>query len=195
MKKVWVTSCSQSQGWPISRVTMSNITVVEKPNSSRPQSIIRIISSTSNARHLRCRCRLRTSFSAIFSEKRIGYREKGKTRRGRHSRPLHAIRQSFSGADQILDLDRMRAKLLGKLVLQRSGDLDETRLVDIGHDLDADRFQLVRRLMLELDSLGGLILTDLIRCCGHPLLLVIGQALPRLIAYPYSIDIGLMLGH
>ena len=35
------------------RVTMSNITDTEKPKHSTPQSIIRISSSRSNARHFR----------------------------------------------------------------------------------------------------------------------------------------------
>src|SRR6516165_254986 len=53
MKKVEVTSCNHSQGRPISRVTMSKMTVVQKPSSRRPHSIISTVSSGSSARHLR----------------------------------------------------------------------------------------------------------------------------------------------
>ncbi len=89
----------------------------------------------------------------------------------------------------------MRAKLLGKLVQVRRGDLLKARFVDIGHDLHADRLQLVGRLMLQLERLGGLGPTHLIGRRRHPLLLLIGQALPQLVADPDEIVIGFVLGH
>src|SRR6185369_1066080 len=54
--------------------------------------------------------------------------------------------------DEVLDLLGMRTELLGKLVEIGIGDLYEAGLVDVGDDLDADRFQLVLRLMLEFDG-------------------------------------------
>ena len=61
MKKVEVTSCSHSQGRPISRVTMSQITDVQKPASVTPHSTISTPSSQSSDFHLRWRWRVSTS--------------------------------------------------------------------------------------------------------------------------------------
>ena len=65
-------------------------------------------------------------------------------------------------ADQVLDLDRVRAELLGQLVQIGVGNLDEARLVDVGDDLDAERLELVGRLVLQLERLGRLVLADLV---------------------------------
>src|SRR4051812_41223504 len=51
--------------------------------------------------------------------------------------------------DQVLDLLGMRAKLLGQLVEIGVGNCDKARFVDVADDLDADRLQLVLRLVLE----------------------------------------------
>ena len=42
----------------------------------------------------------------------------------------------------------------GKLVQIRRGDFREALLVDVGHDLHSNRFELLGRLMLELGALG-----------------------------------------
>src|SRR4029079_8102468 len=65
MKNVDVTSWSQSRGWPIVRVRMSNITDSEKPKHRIPQTIIRINSSLYSERHFRWCCRCKTNLSAI----------------------------------------------------------------------------------------------------------------------------------
>ena len=53
MNSVEVTSCSHNHGLPMVRVTMSAVTESENPKHNAPQTIIRIISSLSNARHFR----------------------------------------------------------------------------------------------------------------------------------------------
>src|SRR5205809_7708504 len=70
-------------------------------------------------------------------------------------------------ADQILDLLGMRAELFGELVEIGIGDRDKAGLIDIGDDLDADRPQLVLRLMLEFDRFRGLGLVDLVGRAYH----------------------------
>src|SRR4029077_16001059 len=86
----------------------------------------------------------------------------------------------FDAADQIFDLDGVRAELIGEFVEIRSGDVGEARLVDVGDDLDADRLELAYRLVLELERLGRLVLVDLGGRRLHPLLLLGGKALPEL---------------
>src|SRR5215470_6907280 len=135
MKNVWVTSCSHSHGCPISRVTMSNNTVVEKPNSSTPQRIISAISSRSSACHLRWRCRLSSSLSAICM---MGLTTGRRAERAMHSASASLDRRLRHGHDQVLDLDRVRSELLGELVEVGTRDLLEAALVDVVDDLDAD---------------------------------------------------------
>src|SRR5258706_5266847 len=91
MKKVMVTSCSQSQGRPAVRVTMSHMTVTVKPVIATPQSTISTPSSGSRARHLRCRCDCWTS------ERRAGC--------------------LFHVAHEVEDLHCVRAEIVGELVL------------------------------------------------------------------------------
>src|SRR6516225_4547466 len=66
MKKVDVTSCNHSHGAPMVRVTMSNVTVVEKPSRHSPHRIIKIVSRTSKQRHFKWRCRCSTSLLVMF---------------------------------------------------------------------------------------------------------------------------------
>src|SRR3984893_5869787 len=53
--------------------------------------------------------------------------------------------------NQVLDFLGVRPELLGELVEIGIGDRGEAGFVDVGHDLHADRFQLLLRLMLKLD--------------------------------------------
>src|SRR5436190_10637227 len=185
MKNVWVTSCSHSQGWPIVRVTISKTTVVENPNSSSPQTIIRTSSRPSSARHFRWRCRSSTSLSAMrmSSTRQAAEGREASLRRGR----------LLDGVDQVLDLHRMGTKLLREPLLQRRSGADEARLVDVGDDLDADRLQLVRRLMLEVQRFGRLRASDFVGRRRHPLLLIVAQALPQLVADPDEVVVRLVL--
>src|SRR5690349_10696038 len=105
MKKVMVTSCSQSSGRPSVRVAMSQTTVTVKPVSAIPQSTISARSSGSRKRHLRWRCSSRTRAMASAAL-------------------LYA-------AHQAEHLDRVRAEVHGDLVLHRCGDLLEAGLVDL----------------------------------------------------------------
>src|ERR1700719_885722 len=123
MKNVEVTSCSHSHGRPISRVTTSKITVVQKPNSKRPQQTMRTVSSGSSARHFKCRCRLSTSLSARVMTDPYR-RRKGRTRPS-FSVSTSALPQLVDGPDQVLDLGRMRPELLGELVEIGVGNLLE----------------------------------------------------------------------
>jgi hypothetical protein len=50
--------------------------------------------------------------------------------------------------------NRANDALGDKLVQIRRGDFREARLVDIGHDLHSNRFELLGRLMLQLGRLG-----------------------------------------
>src|SRR5215467_7727406 len=99
MNSVDVTSCSQSQGAPTVRVTMSNVTVAQKQNSSTPHSTISASSRPSSTRHFRWRCRGATSLTAMV----IGNSACVRERRG----PLTGL---LYGLDQILDLHRVGAK-------------------------------------------------------------------------------------
>src|SRR5215470_2101105 len=66
MKKVDVTSCNHSQGAPRVRVTMSKVTVEEKPSRHSPQRTIKLVSRTSKQRHFKWRCRCSTSLLVMF---------------------------------------------------------------------------------------------------------------------------------
>src|SRR6202521_3344020 len=72
------------------------------------------------------------------------------------------VRDLIDRPDQILDFLGMRSELLGELVEIGIGDRGEAGFVDVGHDLHADRFQLLLRLMLKLDRLRRLLLVDLV---------------------------------
>src|SRR4051812_9677102 len=82
--------------------------------------------------------------------------------------------------DQVLDLLGMRPKVLGELVEIGIGYRRKALLVDIGDDLDADRFQLGRRGPFQVESLPRLLLADFIARRQHPFLLFGGKALPQL---------------
>ena len=97
-------------------------------------------------------------------------------------------------ADQLFDLDGVRAEFSGKLVQIRRGDPDKARLVDVGDDLDADCLELADRLVLQLERLGRLVFVDLGGRCLHPLLLLGGEALPELVADPDKAVIGFVFG-
>src|SRR4051812_35394921 len=128
MKKVEVTSCSHSHGRPISRVTMSQTTDVQKPIRVAPHSIISPDSSQSSAGHLSLRWRCRTSerSSAMCVVPAT----------------LEAL---LNGADKLLDLCRVRSELLGHLLEIGARHLGEARLVDVD-ELDAHALELCRRL-------------------------------------------------
>src|SRR5215475_3793253 len=66
-------------------------------------------------------------------------------------------------ANQLQDLDRVRAKLLRKLVLDGLRRLRESGLVDVVDDLHPDLLQLVGRVLLELECHRRLFLGDLVR--------------------------------
>src|SRR4051812_26638112 len=129
MKKVIVTSCSHSQGLPRARVTMSHTTVIVKPAIAMPQNTMSARSIASSARHFRWRCSSETRAMA---------------------RPL------LHAAHEPQHLDRVRAEILGDLVLHGCGDLLEARLFDLVDDLHAHLLQLGARLALELERLGRL---------------------------------------
>src|SRR2546421_13108394 len=115
---------------------MSRETEREKPNTASPQTIIRIISSESKARHFKCCCRRSTSLSAML----IGPQSDGRTAcwsaaarkraRARCKSSKPPLRRLIDSSDQILDFVGVRAKFLGELVKIRIGDFLETGLVD-----------------------------------------------------------------
>src|SRR5262249_11603791 len=173
MNSVDVTSCSQSQGLPIVRVMMSNVTVVQKLNSKTPHSTISASSRPSSARHFRWRCRRATSLTAIAIGDSACVLER--KREGRRAGPLPGL---LHGLDQILDLQRVRAKFGGEFVEIGICKFLKTGFVDVRDYFDAERPQLVRRLVLQVNGFGRLLAAHLIRSCLHPLFLLVGQTFP-----------------
>src|SRR5512135_2975978 len=111
MKKVIVTSCSHSQGRPMVRVTTSHTTLTVNPVIATPQSTISTRSSGSSARHFRCRC---------DSWRRVA---------------MARLPVLFHAAHELEDLDRVRAEVLGELVLDGLAHRLEAGLVDGRDDL------------------------------------------------------------
>src|SRR5258705_1361798 len=133
MKRVDVTSWSQSQGWPIVRVRMSHETDRENPNSINPQMIIKTISSLSRARHFKWRCRFSTSLSAIATSQHHGWGLPPASSTSAFPDPGRSV----DGPYQSLDLVGVGAELLGELVQVGFADLLKAGFVDVGDDLDA----------------------------------------------------------
>src|SRR6185369_4069306 len=127
MNSVEVTSCSQSQGAPIVRVTISNVTVVQKLNRRTPHSTISASSRPSSARHFRWRCREVTSLAAMVIGTSACMHERNEE--DRRTSPLTGL---LHGLDQILDLHRMRAEFSGKFVEIWVCKFLKTGFVDIG---------------------------------------------------------------
>src|SRR5207245_220038 len=109
-------------------------------------------------------------------------------------RPLLCKRLIY-GPDHRLDLFGMWAEILGQLVQVGIADLLETRLVDVGDDLDSHRLELCRRLPLELERFFGFLRADVLGGGQDPLLLFRVEALPQLVADPDNRVVRLMLAH
>ena len=88
--------------------------------------------------------------------------------------PQESPKHLFDRGDQLFDLGCVWPQLLGQLLQIRIGDLDKSRLVDVGDHFDADRLQLGLGLMLELERLAWLRLVDLGRRY-HDLLFLLGR--------------------
>src|SRR3569832_2846215 len=121
MKKVMVTSCSQSHGRPMVRVTTSHTTVSVKPVLATPHSTISARSSGSSQRHFRCRCDSCSNATA---------------------------RDLLDAAHQLQDLHGVGPELAGDLVLEGLAHGFEARLVHAGDDLHAHLLQARARLAL-----------------------------------------------
>ncbi len=70
-------------------------------------------------------------------------------------------------------------ELRGELILDWLRHRDETGLVDVLDDLDADALELLRRLLLELERVRRLLLADLGGGLLDALLLVVGRGSAR----------------
>src|SRR5262249_14370140 len=162
MNSVDVTSCSQSQGAPIVRVTMSNVTVVQKLNSRTPHSTISASSRPSSTRHFRWRCRGATSLTAMV----IGNSACVRERKRADGSALWSL--LLHGLDQILDLHRVRAEFGREFIEIRIREFLKTGFVDVGDYFDTKRLQLVCGLVLQIDGLGRLFTADFIGGCLHP---------------------------
>src|SRR4051794_39190696 len=143
-KKPVVTCCSHSHGACSSRVTTSRNTEPVKPMIDTPHRTIRPASTGSSAFHFRCRWRGRTRLRLLTGT------------RGRS-----AVRRSLHVANEVEDLDGVRPELLGEAVLDRLGVVGKPGLVDVVDDLYAHLLELLGRVLLELQGLGGLGLGDL----------------------------------
>src|SRR5579872_775183 len=107
---------------------------------------------------------------------------------------LLTMRTSINRPDQILDLLGMRAEILGELVEIGIGDLLEARLVDIGHDLDADFLKLGGRCPFQVEGPLGFLQADVPRRRLHPSPLLGIETLPKLVADPEDGVVGFVLG-
>src|ERR1051325_2058010 len=88
------------------------------------------------------------------------------------------LRARLHVADEIKNLDRVRTKLLGKLVLDRLGSFLEPGLVDAIDDLHAHGLQLRCGVRLELQRHGGLALGHFVGGRLHPTLLLVRETVP-----------------
>src|SRR5512146_2874244 len=89
-------------------------------------------------------------------------------------------------------LHGMRSKLLGQLILDRPYRLDEAALVHVDQ-LDPHRLQFHPGVLLEFQGVGRLQLRHLVRRGFHPLLLLVREAVPRLLADPDEAVVRLVL--
>src|SRR5436190_9173747 len=129
------------------RVTTSRKTDRVNPTMLTPHSTISVASSGSSAFHLRCRWRCNT-------------RARGST----------VAARLLDLANELEDLDRVRAQLGRELVLDGLGGLHEAGLVDTLDDLDAHLLELDRRLLFERQRLAGLHPADFLGGGLDPLL-------------------------
>src|SRR5262245_56918457 len=192
-KKPVVTCWSHSQGYPIVRVTTSHSTERVNPVIETPHRTMSTASAGSRAFHLRCRWRssTRTRWSTI-NPPRSSARWMRRRRRSTGtaaavrcgSRPPRRRERLLHLTNQLEDLHRVRAELLGELVLDRLGRLHEPRLVHAVDDLDAHALELRRRLLLEGEGPGRLDAPDLVGGGLHPLFFLIGETVPGLFAHP-----------
>src|SRR5262245_57429815 len=188
-KKPVVTSCSQSHGRPSSRVTTSQQTESVKPAIEIPHRIMRRCSSGSSALHFRWRWRgiTRDSVTAAASARTLWATAPiGAVARRSTDHKLH----SLYVADQFEDLHGMGAQLLGKLVLNRLSRRSKARFIDAVDHLHAHFFQLLGGLGLKLERLGRLGLGNLVGRGLDPLLLLIAQTVPGLVADPDAVVVG-----
>src|SRR5215467_11002103 len=186
MNSVDVTSCSHNHGTPSRRVTMSQQTERENPNSRAPQSIISTHSSGSSAFHFKWRWRCNTSRSAMP----IGAPA---SRERPDASPLRS-RCLFDGNDRALDLVGVRAEVLCQLVQHRVGYLLEAGFVDARYDLDTDRLESGGGSVLKRERLLRLLDADVAASLQDPFSLVGAEAFPELVADPDNRVVGLMLG-
>src|SRR6266545_1717591 len=199
-KNAVVACWSHSHGWPMVRVSTSRNTHSVKLPMHTPHETMSTASTRSSALHLRCRWRWMTSarYTAKLTgelTRRTPSREGRRRRSAPPARPARRGVPSLHVADETQDLDRMRAELLGELVLDGQGGLLEAGLVDLVDHLHADLLQLVGRFLLELERHGRLALGDFVGRRLHPLLLLDAQAVPGLVADPQAVVVGLVLGH
>src|SRR3954454_25388453 len=150
-KKTGVTCCSPSHGAPIVRVTTSQSTATVNMPMHTPHRIMRSASSGSNAFHLSCRWRSRTSarksaMSVLI--RTVPDMNRPETRIIAPPAVQNACLLHIT--DELQQLHGMRTELLRELILHGLRSLDEAGLVDVVDDLHADRLQLVRRILFEL---------------------------------------------
>src|SRR5215813_10472070 len=126
-KKPVVTSCSQSQGAPSSRVTTSQNTESVKPPIEIPHKTISKCSSGSSAFHLRWRWRSTTRDNVMGSTRACKMAA---------TAPVSAVARyatvlrSLHVAHEFQDFHRVRSKFLGELVLDRLRRLGKAGFVD-----------------------------------------------------------------
>src|SRR5262249_7784037 len=153
------------------RLTTSVTSTIVKPSRRSAQTIIRRRSSGSSTGHLRWRA-ARTV-----------------------TRGLTAVAVTlFDGADLAEELDGVEAELLGLRILQRLRQHHEALLVDLRVELHAELLQRLHGGGVELERLARRERARVLRGVHDPPALLLREAVPRLLAHPQMVAVGLVLG-
>src|SRR5215470_5259206 len=164
-------SLALSQGRLRLRLTTSATSTSVKPSSSSAQTTISRRSSGSSTGHLRWRA-ARTV-----------------------TRGLTALAVTLlDGADLTEELDGVGAELLSLRILQRLRQHHEALLVDLRVEFHAELLQRLHRGGVELKGLARCERARVLRGLDDPPALLLGETVPRLLAHPQMVAVGLVFG-
>src|SRR5215470_1076807 len=170
-KNAAANSLALSHGCLRLRLTTSATSTIVKPSSSSAHTTIRRRSSGSSTGHLRWRA-ARTVM-----------------------RGLTALAVTLlDGADLAEELDGVGAELLSLRILQRLRQHHEALLVDLRVEFHAELLQRLYRGGVELEGLARRERARVLRGLDDPPALLLGETVPRLLAHPQMVAVGLVLG-